>query len=132
MGRRLVAEAAIAAGWGDPAAWLREAIVFLGDHGLDRVVAACRSLLRKAGVPVPRRGRGEAIVPAELRARGVTSREMDVLLLLAEGLPNREIGARLYLSLRTVERHIENLAAKLALQSRSQLVAFAASRAATT
>jgi DNA-binding NarL/FixJ family response regulator len=54
-----------------------------------------------------------------------------VLLLLAEGLSNREIGERLYLSPRTVERHAENLMSRLGIQGRSQLVAFAAAKTAS-
>ena len=53
--RRLVAEAAIADGWGDPVAWLHQALVVFEDHQQERLTAACRSLLRKAGAPVPRR-----------------------------------------------------------------------------
>jgi DNA-binding NarL/FixJ family response regulator len=130
--RRIVAEAAIRDGWGDPVAWLREAIPFFQGQGQERMTSACRSLLRKAGAPAPRKGRGESDVPTDLRARGVTSREMDVLLLLAKGLSNREIAAQLFLSPRTVERHVENLTTKLDIQGRSQLIAFAASRAAAS
>ena len=43
-----------------------------------------RDLLRRAGAPI-RRGRGDAVVPAALRARGVTSRELDVLRLVDAG-----------------------------------------------
>jgi DNA-binding CsgD family transcriptional regulator len=57
---------------------------------------------------------------------GVTPREAEVLALLAEGRSTREIAARLYVSPKTVERHIANLAAKLGVGSRSQLVAYAA------
>lgn len=126
LSRRLVAEAAIADGWGDPVGWLRDAITFFEEEGHDRVVSACRQLLRRAGAPLPRRGRGEARVPPDLRTLGVTSREMDVLLLLARGISNREIGERLFLSPRTVERHVENLTHKTGTQGRTQLVAFAA------
>jgi DNA-binding NarL/FixJ family response regulator len=61
---------------------------------------------------------------------GVTARELEVLTLLADGLSNREIGERLYLSHRTVERHIANLTTKAGVERRSQLVAFAARAAA--
>jgi 56kDa selenium binding protein (SBP56) len=47
------------------------------DH--DRMVAACKALLRRAGAPLLRRGSGGSEVPLDLRSLGVTSREMDVL-----------------------------------------------------
>jgi DNA-binding CsgD family transcriptional regulator len=49
-----------------------------------------------------------------------------VLTLLAEGLSTRDIAARLYLSPKTVERHIANLAAKVGVGGRSELISFAA------
>ena len=55
LGHRLVAEAALADGWGDPVPWLRESSAFFEDQGYERVVSACRSLLRRAGVRVARR-----------------------------------------------------------------------------
>lgn len=54
VGRRLVAEAAIADGWGTPAVWLRDALAFFVSAGLDEPARACRSLLRRAGAAVPR------------------------------------------------------------------------------
>jgi DNA-binding NarL/FixJ family response regulator len=123
-GRRLVAEGA-SSGWPAPVGWLREALAFFDAHGNDRVASACRSLLRRAGVAVPRR-RGDTGVPADLRAVGVTSRELEVLQLLGEGLTNQEIAARLYLSPRTVERHVANLSVKTGVERRAQLVALAA------
>lgn len=123
--RRLVADAAIADGWGEPAAWVQEALPVFEDFGHDHIAAACRSLLRRAGAPVPRRGK-ESAIPPGLRSLGVTRREAEVLTLLAEGLPNREIAERLYLSPRTVERHIANLTVKVGVRGRSELIAFAA------
>lgn len=125
FGRRLVAEAAIADGWGEPAEWMQKALPVFEDHGHDQIAAACRTLLRRAGAPVPRRGNASGI-PTGLRRLGVTAREAEVLTLLAEGLPNREIAERLYLSPRTVERHIANLTVKAGVQRRSELIAFAA------
>jgi DNA-binding CsgD family transcriptional regulator len=75
------------------------------------------------GRAVPRGGRGHAIVPAQLATAGVSSREMDVLLLLAEGLTNRQIAARLFLSPRTVDKHVERLLAKTDSPNRVALAA---------
>jgi DNA-binding CsgD family transcriptional regulator len=121
VARRVIAEAAIDQGWGDPAAWLREGIAFFDEAGHERIASACRALMRRSGAPVPRKGRGDATVPPHLRARGVTSREMDVLKLLREGLGNREIGERLFLSARTIETHVASLMRKLAAESRAEL-----------
>ena len=125
-GRRYLAEAALADGWGDPVGWSREALAFYELHDDDPLASACRSLLRRAGAPVPRRTAGDDQMPGELRALGVTGREVEVLRLLGEGRSNREISERLYLSPRTVERHVANLTAKVGVERRSELVAFAA------
>jgi DNA-binding NarL/FixJ family response regulator len=49
-----------------------------------------------------------------------------VLVLLADGLTNREIAERVFLSPRTVERHLANVGTKLGTRTRSELVAMAA------
>ncbi|MGY1689910.1 ATP-binding protein [Geodermatophilus sp. SYSU D01105] len=125
LARRLVAEAAISDGWGEPTRWLLDDLTHFERMGHDRVAAACRALLRRAGAPVPRRTPGPD-VPDALRSRGVTSREVEVLALVGQGLSNREIAARLVLSPRTVEKHLERLMAKTGTHSRSALVARAA------
>ncbi|HEY5662334.1 MAG TPA: response regulator transcription factor [Gaiellaceae bacterium] len=58
-------------------------------------------------------------------SRNLTPREREILGLLAVGLTNREIAARLHLSVRTVETHRANLQSKLQLRRRSELVAYA-------
>ena len=126
--RRLVAEAALADGWGDPVAWLQEALAYFDEGRYHELAASCRALLAKAGAPVPRRAAGDDAVPPDLRARSVTARELEVLELLAEARSTREIAAKLFLSPKTVERHVANLVAKLGVVGRSGLVAFAASR----
>jgi DNA-binding CsgD family transcriptional regulator len=126
IGRRLVAEAALADGWGDPVGWLRAAALFFDEFPAPAVASACRSLLRRAGAPVARRPAG---IPADLAEVGVTSREAEILSLVGEGLSNRDVAARLYLSPRTVEKHVENLIRKTVAGSRGGLVAYAAVRA---
>ena len=48
-----------------------------------------------------------------------------MLALLAEGLTNKEIATRLYLSPRTVEKHVERILAKTGQANRTALAAFA-------
>jgi DNA-binding CsgD family transcriptional regulator len=121
LGRRLVGEAMVNNRWGDPVPQLRQAADFFDGHGNHVLAGACKTLLREAGAPVPRRGRGSSPVPAPLRALGVTSREVDVLVLVIEGLSNKEIAARLYLSPRTVEKHVERLVSKTGVAARDEL-----------
>ena len=124
--RRLAAEAAIRDRWGDPKRWLAEALTFFDAAGPPAVASACRSLLRQAGAPVPRRQRSAQDLPRALTAAGVTPREAEVLKQLAEGRSTRDIAASLYVSPKTVERHIANLATKVGVGGRSELVSFAA------
>jgi len=123
--RRLAAEAALADGWGEPVAWLREAAAYFAARGDDRVAAACRGLLRRAGAPVPRHRAGDEALPGSLRALGVTEREAAVLRLVAQGLGNREIAEQMFLSPRTVEKHVASLLAKTGLR-RAQLAGYSA------
>jgi|GEM_PF-296300 len=130
--RRVVAEAAIEDGWGEPVTWLREALAFIETEKMESPARTCRSLLSRAGDPSIRRHKAPEGLSEDLAALGVTRRELDVLQLLADGRPTREIAERLYLSPKTVERHISNLATKVGVAGRAQLVAFAAAWAART
>ncbi|HXZ63287.1 MAG TPA: LuxR C-terminal-related transcriptional regulator, partial [Streptosporangiaceae bacterium] len=126
LARRLVAQWALRDGWGEPVPWLREAAAGFEASGHAQLASACRGLLRQAGVPVPRSGRGSAKVPAQLQRLGVTSREMDVYLLVARGYSNGQIAERLYISPKTVETHVASLVAKTGQAGRRELVAHAA------
>jgi DNA-binding CsgD family transcriptional regulator/tetratricopeptide (TPR) repeat protein len=125
-GLRLAGPAAIADGWGDPERWLLEALRGFEDRGLTRTADAVRAMLRGAGIPVPRRGQAAPGLSPSWAAAGVTAREAEVLVMLAEGLTNREIADRVFLSSRTVERHLANVGVKLGTRTRSELVALAA------
>ena len=123
--RRLAAEAAVRDGWGEPVVWLRESMAFFEANGHEPVAASCRALLSKAGAPVPRRRKGASPVPPELRALGITGREVDVLALVGKGLSNSEIAERLYISARTVEKHVEHLMTKAGASDRRGLAPLA-------
>jgi DNA-binding NarL/FixJ family response regulator len=55
----------------------------------------------------------------------VTARELEVLQLVAQGLNNREIGKRLFISENTVKNHVRNILEKLQLHSRMDAVMYA-------
>ncbi|MFJ8294557.1 AAA family ATPase [Streptomyces sp. NPDC094447] len=126
---RLVAEAALADGWGEPVAWLRTAEEYFHEAGVPPVAGACRALLRQAGVSVPQRRGGRERIPAELRTAGVTPREYEVFVLLLERPGNLQIAQRLCISPRTVEKHMASLMAKTGCVDRSALCALSAERA---
>jgi DNA-binding NarL/FixJ family response regulator len=60
--------------------------------------------------------------PAEV-GHDPTARETEVLQLISDGLVNREIGERLFLSEETVKSHVRHLLAKLQARSRAHAVA---------
>ncbi|MEW2087184.1 response regulator transcription factor [Streptomyces sp. NPDC005283] len=64
----------------------------------------------------------EAVPPA---LAGLSPRERDILTLIGEGLTNRQIGKRLYLSEKTVKNHISRLLAKLGVHRRVQAAVLA-------
>ena len=126
LAHRLIAPAALKDGWGKPAAWLQDAAGEFESTGHVRLASACRGMLRRAGERVPRTGRGNAKVPPQMRRLSITSREMDVLLLVAKGHSNADIAARLFISPKTVETHVASLIAKTGQSCRRELVAHAA------
>jgi DNA-binding CsgD family transcriptional regulator len=83
--------------------------------------AAARNLLESGRALARRDGRGAA---APGRSGGALSgREREVGALILDGLTHREIGARLYISPKTVEQHVSKLRHKLAASNRATLVA---------
>ena len=58
-------------------------------------------------------------------AESLTSREREVLKLIAEGKSNKEIGSLLFISFRTVERHRANIMVKLNVKKTADLVKYA-------
>jgi pimeloyl-ACP methyl ester carboxylesterase/DNA-binding CsgD family transcriptional regulator len=69
---------------------------------------------------------GSAETQWESELTELSNRELDVLARVVEGLSNEEIAARLYLSVRTVERHLSNIYAKLRVSGKSARAAAAA------
>jgi two-component system, NarL family, response regulator LiaR len=55
----------------------------------------------------------------------LTSREIEILLLMAEGKTNQDIADELYIALKTVKTHVSNILSKLNVQDRTQAVIYA-------
>jgi len=76
----------------------------------------------------------DALIASLERARDaggpLSAREREVAALVAQGLGNREIAARLFLAERTVESHVKNICDKLGVNRRSQVAAWVAAREA--
>jgi DNA-binding CsgD family transcriptional regulator len=111
LGRRIAAEAAASDRWPVPGIWMTEAEVTLRGLDFHRAADSCRRL----------RGDEPDYMPPAWEQLGITRREADVLILIVEGCPNREIAQRLYLSVRTVEKHVESLLRKTDTTNRTQL-----------
>ena len=88
---------------------------------ITRILAAARA----AGVVTRRRSSRAA---SRVGWESLTPTEIDVVRLVVEGLTNRSIGDRLFISHRTVETHLKHVFTKLGLRSRVDLVAAARDR----
>lgn len=99
----------------------------LGDHDTGQMyLDAARSVFRELGA-TPDLNRLERLASRTAPgARGVlTDRELEVLRLVASGRTNRGVADALFLSEKTVARHVSNILTKLGLSSRSAATAYA-------
>jgi DNA-binding CsgD family transcriptional regulator/tetratricopeptide (TPR) repeat protein len=115
---------AAVAGLGSPdEAVLREALTTLDNLGARATAAAARRRMKELGVRAIPRGPRAATRAAPA---GLTPREQEVLALLSEGLPNREISRRLVISERTVDHHVSAVLSKIGVSSRAEAARAAA------
>lgn len=120
--------ATVLAGDVDPAA-VREAAAALADRPWEAAVL-CGAAAERASDPASVKhllGRGRALratVSPEHTSAGVLSkRERSVGELLLDGLTHKEIGAKLYISPKTVEQHVARIRQKLPATNRAELIA---------
>jgi DNA-binding CsgD family transcriptional regulator len=99
---------------------LRQALATFQHLGAVPATRAVTSLLRTAGVHSIARGPRRSTMnnPAQL-----TARQIEILELLAAGLTNAEIAARLYITPKTVAHHVSAVLGKLGVRSRRQAAA---------
>ncbi|MDQ1667627.1 MAG: hypothetical protein QOH75_3658, partial [Actinomycetota bacterium] len=62
----------------------------------------------------------------DARLASLNTQERKILILIAEGLTNRQIGERLFLAEKTVKNNVSSLLAKLGMQRRTQAAVFGA------
>lgn len=114
-------EQALALTGGDEAAQ-REALAIFENLGARPAAVLVRRQLRQQGIGgIPRGPRPST----RTNQAGLTSRQLEVLGLMAEGLSNAEIAARLLTSLKTIDHHVSAVLVKLGVHSRSQAISMA-------
>ena len=106
------------AGYEASVAALRDA---LGEKDFESAWAEGAALSTEEAIAYAQRGRGERKRPASGWA-SLTPTERDVVRLVSEGLGNKDIATRLFISPRTVQTHLTHVYTKLRLTSRVQLV----------
>jgi len=99
----------------------------LGDNEFETAWAEGAGLTLEEAIAYARRGRGERKRPASGWG-SLTPAELDVIELVRQGLPNKDVAARLFISPRTVATHLTHVYTKLGLTSRVQLAQEAARR----
>jgi DNA-binding NarL/FixJ family response regulator len=91
------------------------------DDSANLELAAARRTLTELGV-----GPALATLPPDAQDQyGLSARELEVLRLVATGLTNRQVAARLTIAVRTVDRHVANVLTKLGVPSRTAASSFA-------
>jgi DNA-binding CsgD family transcriptional regulator len=93
---------------------LRTALAAFHRIGAEPWAERARMELRATGEHIRRRDPSDA--------EQLTPQELQIALVVAEGLSNRDVGARLFLSPKTVEFHLTRIYRKLEIHSRSELV----------
>lgn len=85
--------------------------------------ALSRTLMMTVVLALRKQAERTAIAPEDPRLQQLSVREREVLGLISEGVPNREIAARLVLSEHTVKNHVKAVLAKLRVRSRTAAAA---------
>jgi predicted ATPase/DNA-binding NarL/FixJ family response regulator len=122
---RLVRFKAYDADYEDTVAALRNA---MSDEEFDAALSEGAALSTEEAIAYAQRGRGERKRPSSGWA-SLTPTELDVVRLVSEGLGNKDIAARLFISHRTVQTHLTHVYTKLGMTSRVALAQEAVRRA---
>ena len=97
----------------------KRALMMIQSLGADAVYEKMKREMRNSGIKSIPRGMRTS---TRSNAANLTGRELEVLQLLKEGLPNKEIAGRLFISAKTVDHHISAILYKLDVKSRAKAV----------
>ncbi|HWI51751.1 MAG TPA: tetratricopeptide repeat protein [Symbiobacteriaceae bacterium] len=92
---------------------------------LEQAVEVATSVTTPIIPQVPLQDQSGSDLPAPEGAEGLSAREVQIIHLLVQGLSSRELGERLFLSPRTVEKHLERLRQRLGVPNKARLIAWA-------
>ena len=95
------------------------------DDAAERERAAARGCFERLGAADALRALDDAAQATPVDTHGLSPREREVLELVARGMTNRDIAGELFLSEKTVARHLSNIFTKLGVSSRSAATAYA-------
>jgi DNA-binding CsgD family transcriptional regulator len=93
--------------------------------GATAAFESARALFEQLGAAPDLRSLRDFTTPATELPADLTAREVEVLRLVAAGMTNRQIAARLFLSEKTISRHLSNIFSKTNVSTRSAATAFA-------
>lgn len=104
------------------------------DEPMETVIHAIRGIVSDGGYYSPRVRERLVVDPEKgltldgkgaTKASMLTSRELEVLRMLAQGMSKKEIAGQLHRSVSTIDKHVENLMRKLAIHDRVELARYA-------
>lgn len=107
---------------------LSEYAFLMGDTAMDWPIAVVAIVFLTLGLYINKKRAGsrpaktKEVNPTKIKELGISDREYQVLLEISNGLSNREIGEKLYLSESTIKTHVSNLLTKLNAKRRTQAV----------
>lgn len=84
-----------------------------------------RTIMGSVLAEMSRGGKRVSVTPDEARIRSLTDREREVVTLIGEGLKNRQISERMFISETTVRHHLTSIFSKLDVSDRLELVIYA-------
>lgn len=100
-----------------------------GDTSIEIIISVIALVFLGIGLYINKRGTSntssDVINHTKIKNLGISSREYEVLVEIAKGLSNKEIGEKLHVSESTVKTHVSNLLVKLNAKRRTQAIQIA-------